>query len=94
MIFTYVVIFLETGKNPKFEGLKINNGQDMANLLILQLWRFFSQVPLRDHVFFILIVHQECYWISEKYLCDHNGTRSSELSKTSKNQILINFKGL
>ena len=37
MIFTYVVIFLETGKNPKFEGLKINNDQDMANLLILQL---------------------------------------------------------
>ena len=28
MIFAYVVIFLETRKNPKFEGLKINNGQD------------------------------------------------------------------
>ena len=49
IIFTYVVILLETRKNPKFECLKINNGQDMAilrflingsfakNLLILEL---------------------------------------------------------
>ena len=30
MIFTYVVILLDTRKNPKFQGLKINNGGDMA----------------------------------------------------------------
>ena len=30
MIFTYVVAPHETRKNPKFEGLKINNGGDMA----------------------------------------------------------------
>ena len=32
MIFAHVIIFLETIKNPKFEGLKINNGKDMAVL--------------------------------------------------------------
>ena len=36
MIFTYVVIFLETRKNPKFEGLKVNNGQEMAILRFLK----------------------------------------------------------
>ena len=32
MIFPYVVILLETRTNPKFEGLKTNNGGDMAIL--------------------------------------------------------------
>ena len=36
MIFTYVVIFLETRKSPKFEGLKVNNGQEMAILRFLK----------------------------------------------------------
>jgi len=30
MIFTYVVLPYERVKNPKFEGLKINNGRDTA----------------------------------------------------------------
>ena len=45
-------------------------------------------------VFYILMVHQECYWISEKNSCDHNGTPGCELSKMSKNQNLIFFKDL
>ena len=36
MIFTQVLTFLETRKNPKFEGLKINNGQDMAIVRFLK----------------------------------------------------------
>ena len=36
MIFTHVVVFLETRKNPKFEGVEINNGQDMAILRFLK----------------------------------------------------------
>ena len=40
MIFTHVVTFHETRKNPEFEGLKINNGQDMAILRFLKNGNF------------------------------------------------------
>ena len=36
MIFTHLLIILETRKNPKFDGLKISNGQDMAILRVLK----------------------------------------------------------
>ena len=36
MIFTYILILLEKRKNPKFEGVEINNDQDMAILRFLK----------------------------------------------------------
>ena len=36
MIFTYVVILPETRKNPKYNGLKFNNGGDTAILRFFQ----------------------------------------------------------
>ena len=73
MIFTYVVILLETRKNSKFEGLKINIVHDMAILRFLKNENFaksyrscnfegFSEVH-EDHIMFfhILIVHHEYY---------------------------------
>ena len=36
MIFIYVVIFLETRKDPKFEVLKINNGQNNGYFKIFE----------------------------------------------------------
>ena len=36
MNFTYVVIFLETRKDPKFKVLKINNSQDNGYFKIFE----------------------------------------------------------
>ena len=36
MIFKHFVTFLERRKNPKFEGLKINNGQDNGYFKIFE----------------------------------------------------------
>ena len=67
-IFTYVILLYETRKNPKFEGLKINNGGDMAILRFLKIEGFVKILksynfeeylflaPLRSHeVFFIYV---------------------------------------
>ena len=82
---------------PRYGYFKIfEKWKFCENLLMLELWGliFPGATKITWMFFYILMVNRECYWISEKNSCDHNSTCSCELSKTSKNQILINFKGL
>ena len=50
---------------------------------------FFSQMPLRSHecFFYILMLHQEYCWISEKNSCDYNGNAAVSPQKCQKIKI-------